>query len=217
MKRSPGGERCGARLHRERCEVEACRPAFRALGQVGELARIELDTCSSQQQSSFRLVEAEVRHLDLVDVPASSPACKRQSRLLPACNRDQRAGRDVLDELREHVQAGRIGKEVQIVEHEHQGMLERGQRPADARDTLLPRGCPWAGQRLEHLGRDRLDSMNRGCDVSEEHHGVAVSRVEQHPCERTRISLGPAREKGRLAVPDRRNHSRERNVRSTKT
>ena len=103
---------------------------------------------------------------------------------------------------------------MQIVEHEHQGTLECGQGAADTRDALRPGGSPWAGQRVEHLGRDRLDAVNRGCDVAQEHDGVAVSRVEHDPRKRTRISLGPTREKGRLAVPGRRNHGRERHARS---
>ena len=37
-----------ARLHRQRREVQACRPAFRPLGQIGQLAAIELDSGSSQ-------------------------------------------------------------------------------------------------------------------------------------------------------------------------
>ena len=200
---------CRPRLHRQRCEVQTRGPPFRPLGQVGQLARIERDSCSSQQQRGLLLVKPEVRDADLLHMPVRPPAGKRQCRLLPASNRDLRAGRNVLDEFRDHVKTRPIVDEVQIVEHEHQGTLECCQSGPDTRDAFRPGGCPSAGQRVEHLRRDRLDSVDRGCDVAQEHDGVAVSRVEHDPRKRARVSLGPTREKGCLAVPDRRNHTRE--------
>ena len=146
-------------------------------------------------------------------MPVRPPAGKRQCRLLPAGNRDLRAGRNVLDEFRDHIETRPIVDEVQIVEHEHQGTLECRQSSPDTRDAFRPGGCPSAGQRVEHLRRDRLDSVDRGCDVAQEHNGVAVSRVEHDPRKRARVSLGPTCEKGCLAVPDRRNHTRERHAR----
>ena len=76
-----------------------------------------------------------------------------------------------------------------------------------------PGRSPWARQRVEHLGRERLDAVDRGRDVAQEHHGVVVSAVERDPRERTRISLGPPREKRRLAVPGGRDHGHERHGR----
>ena len=88
-------------------------------------------------------------------------------------------------------------------------------RPVRARHAgrASPRRIPRAGQRVEHLGRERLDPVNRGRDVAQEHHGVVVSPVERDPRERTRIGLGPLRKQGRLAVPGRRDHGRERRAR----
>ena len=103
--------------------------------------------------------------------PLGPPAGKRQRRLFPACDRDLRAGRHVLEQLREHVQTGRIGDGVQIVEHQHQRVFECSQCAPDTWDALRPGGSAWAGQRVEHLGRERLDSVNRGRDVAQEHQG----------------------------------------------
>ena len=50
---------------------------------------------------------------------------------------------------------------------------------------------------------------DRGGDVAQEHDDVAVSRIERDPRERARICVGPAREKGRLAVPGGRPRSRK--------
>ena len=67
------------------------------------------------------------------------PAGKRQRRRLPARDRDLRAGRDVLEQRREHVQTGRIGDGVQIVEHQHQRALERSQRAPETRGRASTR------------------------------------------------------------------------------
>jgi hypothetical protein len=99
---------------------------------------------------------------------------------------------------------------VQVVQHQHQRALEFRERAPDTRDTARPGGSPWARQRLENGLADRLDAVDRGRDVSQEDQGVVVARVESHPRERTRISLGPSCKKRRLAVPGRRDHGRER-------
>jgi hypothetical protein len=163
------------------------------LGQLGKLALVELDTGGLKHQLGLLLVQPEVRHADLVHQPVRPPAGKRQCRVFPARDRDLGSGRNVLDQRCEHVQTGRVGHSVEIVEHQHQGALKRPQRAADAWDAVGPGGSPWTRQRLEHLGRDRFDAVNRGCDISQEHHRVVVSAVERDPRERTRICLGPLR------------------------
>ena len=190
----------------------AGQPSVRSVSSESSLG-VELDSRRLQQQLGLLLVQPEVRHADLVHQSLRPPAGERQRRLLPARDRDLRAGRDVLEQRREHVQAGRVGDGVQIVEHQHQRALERGQRAPDARDALRPGRSARARQRVEHLGRDRLDAVDRGRDVAQEHHGVVVSAVERDPRERTRIGLGPLREQRRLAVPGGRDHGRERHGR----
>ena len=96
---------CRPLLHRQRCEVQTRRPPFRLLGQVGQLAR---------DRARLRQLPAATRpparrsrrsaDADLLDMPVRPPAGKRQCRLLPAGDRDLRAGRNVLDEFRDHVQ-----------------------------------------------------------------------------------------------------------------
>ena len=199
-----------AGLHRQRREVQAGGPALRPFGQLGELARFELDSGRIQQQRGLLLVQPEVRHADLVHQPMRAPARERQRRLLPARDRDLRSGRNVLEQRREDVQTGRVGDGVHIVEHEHQRALECRERAPDARDALRPDRSARAGQRVEHLGRERLDAVERGRDVAQEHDGVVVPAVERDPRERTRIGLGPARKQRRLAVPGGRKHGRDR-------
>ena len=204
---------CRPGLHRQRRQVQAGRPSLRPLGQLGELAVVELDSRGLEQHLCLLLVQPEVCHADLVHRALRPPAAEGQGRLFPACDRDLRARWDVPGELGEHVQTGRIGDRVQVVERQHQRALACGQRAADARDARRPGGCPWAGQRVEHFGRDRLDSVNRRRDVPQEHDGVVVSPVESDPGERTRIGLGPTRKQRRLAVPGGRDHGRQGHAR----
>ena len=197
-------------LERQRREVQAGRPALRPLGQLGDRAPVELDARLFQEQPTLLLVQPELRDADLVHPSLRSPAGERQCGLLSARDRDLRPGRNVLDERREHVQTRGIGDEVKIVEHEHQSALERRECAPETRDARRPGGCPWAGQRLEHLGRERLDPVNCGRDVPHEHHRVVVvAPVEGDPRELTGIGLGPVRKKCRLAVSGRRNDGRE--------
>ena len=158
----------------------AGQPSVRAVSSES-FARVELDSGGFQQQLGLLLVQPEVRHADLVHRSLRAPAGKRQRRLFPARDRDLRAGRDVLEQRREHVQTGRIGDGMQIVEHQHERALERGQCAPEARDARRPGGCHRAGQRVEHLGRQRLDAVNRGRDVAQEHHGVVVSPRRARP------------------------------------
>ena len=50
----------GAGLHRQCREIQAGGPAFRALGQFGELAGVELDPGRFEQQLGLLLVQPEV-------------------------------------------------------------------------------------------------------------------------------------------------------------
>jgi hypothetical protein len=142
-----------------------------------------------------------------------SPPRERQRRRFSTRDGDLRAGRNVLEQRREHVQTGRIAHRVQIVEHEHQWALDRCQRAPQARDALGPDGFRRTRQRLERLGRDRLDAVNGGRDVAQEHQNVVVTAVERDPRERTRIRPGPLPEQRCLAVPGGRDDGRERHRR----
>ena len=64
-------------LQRQRREVQAGGPALRPLGQLGELARVELDPGRFQQRLGLLLVQPEVRHADArapIPAPASGQA-----------------------------------------------------------------------------------------------------------------------------------------------
>ena len=71
------------------------------------------------------------------------------------------------------------------------------------------RGSPRARQRIEDLGCERVDAMDRGGDVPQEHHGVVVSRVERRPRRTDADRTRPSRKQRCLAVPGGRDDGRE--------
>ena len=102
---------------------------------------------------------------------------------------------------------------MQIVEHQHQRALQSRQRAPYTRNAFRPGGAAGARQRLEHIGREGLDLVNRCRDIPHEHHRVVVvSPVERDPRELTRIGLSPPRKERRLAVSSGGDDGREGHV-----
>ena len=169
------GEARGARrprrpgLHRQRGEVQAGGPAFRPLGQLGKFARrrARRRQLPAAARPPARPAGGPPRRSR---APARAPASGQAAvPALPCLRRDLRAGGDVLEQRREHVQTGRVGDGVQIVEHEHQRALERGQRAPETRDALRPmdplgpttRRTPRAGAARRGESRPRCSAGTR--------------------------------------------------------
>ena len=188
-------------LNRQRRQVQAGRPSFRSLGQLGDLAGVEHDTRRSKQQRGFVLVQPELSDADLAHRALHPPAGEGQGRLLSARDRDLRAGRDVPGELGEHVLTGRIGDSVEIVQRQHQRLLTGRRTRRRHGGRVSTRSIHPA--RTTHRARQatRLDPVDRSGDRAQQHQCVVVSSVERDPGERTRVGLRPAREQRRLAVP----------------
>ena len=108
----------------------AGHPSVRSVSSP-DLDHLELHPGRAQEQIALALVEAEVGDAELLQRPVRPPAAERQCRRLPARDRDLRAGGHVLEQRGEHVEAGRIADQMEIVEHEHQ----RAPGPASARPT----------------------------------------------------------------------------------
>ena len=117
----------------------AGQPSVRSVSSASSLASSSTPAASSSSLG-LSLVQPEVRHADLVHQAVRPPAGERQRRVFPARDRDLRAGGNVLEQRRKHVQTGRIGDGVQVVEHQHQRALERTQCAPDPRDAVRPGG-----------------------------------------------------------------------------
>ena len=99
---------------------------------------VDLDSRGLEQQLGLALVQPEVRHADLVHQTVCPPAGERQRGIFSAGDRDLRAGRNVIEQRRQHVQAGGIGNGVQIIEHH----APAGARDRPVRARPAGRGSP---------------------------------------------------------------------------
>ena len=147
-----------------------------------------------------------------VPVPASGRAAAAGASLLVIAI--VRAGRHVLEQRCEHVQARpdwrpRADRRAPSTS----GRSSAARRSRRGGTRVVQPDAPGPDSASNNVRRDRLDAVIGCRDVPQEHDGVVVSRVERDPRKRTRISLGPVREQGRLAVSGRRDHGRERHVR----
>ncbi len=140
-----GTRRARPGLHRQCCEVQAGRPALCPFCQVVDLGRVERGSCCFEQPISLLLVEPEILNADLVHRPLCSPAGKRQLRLLPARDRDQRSGGDIPEQLRQGVQTGPVGDGVEIVECQHQRVFECRECAPDTWNAHGPGAPTWPG------------------------------------------------------------------------
>ena len=213
------GEARGARrarrpgLQRQRREVQAGRPALRPLGQLGELARVELDAGRLQQQLGLPLVEPEVGHADLVHQPLRPPAGERQRRLFPARDRDLRAGRNVLAPARR----ARRDRTDWRRRADRRARAPTGARVQPARSRGAGRAStrsipPGPDNASNTSGAERLDAVNRGGDVPQEHDGVVVARRRARP---TRTDADQPRPTARAASSCRTRRARPRSREAT--
>ena len=194
----------------------AGQPSVRSVSSESS-RRVELDSGRLQQQPGLPLVQPEVRHADLVHparAPASAPSGSAGSSRL-AIAICEPAGTYSNSAASTSRQEG-LATACRSSSTSTSGRSSAASALPRRGDALRPGRPARAGQRVEHLGRDRLDAVDRGRDVAQEHDRVVVPAVERDPGERTRIGLGPAREERRLAVPGRRDHGRERR-RATRT
>ena len=196
------GRARAAGLHRERREVQPRRPALRPVGQLGELARHPARPrprpgAGSASRSSRR----SSAHADLLQVAVRPPAGDRQRRLLAARDRELRTGRHVPEQRGQHVEADGIRRSACRSSSTSTKGCSSAASARPRRGTRFgPGRSPGPDRASKHIGGQRLDPVDRGGDVPQEHQGVVVAAVERHPRERPRIGLGPAGQERRLAV-----------------
>ena len=205
---------CRPGPHRQRRQVQAGRPSFRSLGQLGDLAVVELDSrASSSNPASCSSSRRSATPISCTEPCARQRPSGSAGSSLLAIAICEPAGTYRNSAASTSRQAG-LATACRSSSTSTSGRSSAASALPTTGNACGPGGSAWAGQRFEHLGRDRLDAVNRGRDVAQEHDGVVVSAVERDPRERTRIGLGPSCEEGRLAVPGRRDHGRERRGRS---
>ena len=189
----------------------AGQPSVRSVSSETSLASSSTPAASSSSPASC---SSSRRSATPISCTGPAPASGQAAVPAPPCSRPRSASRPGRSrKLREHVQTGRIGDSVQVVEHQHHGRSSAASAPPTRGTRVDQVDPPGPDNASNTSGGTRLDPVNRGRDVPQEHDGVVVSPVERDPRERTRIGLGPPREQRRLAVAGGRDHGRERRAR----
>ena len=127
-----------------------------------------------------------------------------------------RAVANVSRERGHRVEARAVVEQMQVVQDQHERLVDGGQRRAQPRhDRPLDRRAR-RRQRLEHAGVDRRDAVERGRDIRQQDDRIVVLLVDVHPRERPRRARGPLGQQRRLS-PARaggQEHDRNRASRS---
>jgi hypothetical protein len=188
----------------ERREVEAGGPALRALDQVVHLRRPELDPGAAQQARGLPGVHGQVVHADLRQAALGPEPGRRQGQRVARAQRQLPAVGQPEGQVRHRVQALGLGHRLQVVHDQRHRLVHGGDgRHEQRRDRQGRVGRP---QRPEHARVERLDPVERGGEVGEQHDRVVVAVVGRHPARPRPVELGPLGQERGLAVAGRRHH-----------
>ena len=189
-------------LDRESRQVEACRPALRAPGQLHHVGVAQAGAGTAQEHAGLLAGHAQVVGADLEQRTVRAQARQRQLARSAGREHELRPLWNVLGKRGDGVEALLASQELQLVEHDHDRVPERQERGSQLRHDSRPDRCAGGGQSLEDGRVDRRDPVERNRDVREEDDRIVVAVVDRHPGERTLISAGPLGEQRGLSVPD---------------
>ena len=184
---------------RERREVDAGGPAFRAGSHLDDLLVRHREACAPQQQPRLVLGQAEVADAKL-DEPSGCPHGGDRERGPRAAREHEPPGRwKLVDQRADDSEALLAGEQVQVVDDqgERACRLERSVEAGEHRRQ----GAPRLRERLDDAAVAHPDPVQRERQVREQRDRVVVALVDAQPGGRLRA--GPPEEVGeerRLAV-----------------
>ncbi len=183
-----------------RCEDEQRRPSLRAPGQPRQHILRDRTAEVADELEGLLPVHGQLRGADLDERAIRPPAGDRQVDRCPTGDGDLRAGRQVVDELGERVEARSIGDPMRVVD-DHQQRRPGGGRGHELADRRARRQGTRPDRR-EDVGIERRDAVERRGEVAEQHDRIVVTVVRGQPGDR--LPLGAAlREHARLAISRR--------------
>ena len=113
----------------------------------------------------------------------------------------------MLDERGQHLQRGRVMQPVRVVEDE-EDRFGCPREPAEELRHDVPERDIRGPEALEHRRGDRLDAVEGGGDIGEQHDRVVGAVVDGHPRDAAREARRQLREDRRLAIAGGR-HDRD--------
>ena len=198
------GERCRANagiwgaLERERRQLQAGRPAFRALVQGGQVAWVELHFGPVVQEDGRLLLgETQVGGVQFAQLVACSQPGEREARIRAGREDKLQGRRKVLDEEGER-QVTLALDHVIVVQHQDRRTGQSGELVEQQRQHGVKQAHARSPQRRQRMPPDgRIDPVERLHDVGQQAQRIVVALVEVHPAGRA------ARSQRRTTTPPR--------------
>ena len=162
-----------------RCEDEQRRPSLRAPGQRRQDVLGHRTAEVMDELEGFMRVHGQFRGADLEERAIRPPAGDREVDRSPTGDGDLRAGRQVVDEQGERVEARSIGDPMRVVDDQQQRHAG-----GDCGHELADRGPRRPRARLdrrEHLVIEGRDAIERRGEVAEQDDGIVVAVVHGQP------------------------------------
>src|SRR5262249_21774627 len=107
--------------------------------------------------------------------------------------------RDALDEYGQRGERVLVREAVEVVEHDHRGLVQCGESAREPAENRVARGL-WGGQALDDAIDVAADRAQHRGEVRDEGDGVVVELVGRVPADAASVTARPLRERGRLAV-----------------
>ena len=185
------------RLHREAEEPQSGRPALRALDDRRELVVGELDPHPAEQRARLGLVERELASAQLGEIAGDAQHVQGERRVDPRCRHEVQLRRRHAQYAVERCDRGGR-REVQVVDHEHERLLELGGGLHEALDERRRRVVARRSEPVEeHLAPERR--ADRVEQLLPERRPVRLPQRDPRERRLTRAVAQPRREEDGLA------------------
>ena len=190
----------------QRRQVQPGRPPLGPAMQLRHLTGAQRQARIAQQRRRLGAGQRQVSRADLQEPAFRAQPRHPQRRLGPPGQHQPGAVRHMIGQHRHRGPALLGVQQVHVIQHQHNRHGHRRERRPQPGHHRARHRTARGGQHVEHPAADRLDGIERRCDVGEQDLRVVVPLVDRDPGEgRTRV-LGPLRQQRRLAVARRGDH-----------
>ena len=164
-------------LERQRGEIDAGRPSLAFGDDLRHLLERQLHARRPQQALPLSRRERELLHADLEELPCRPQRRNWKPRRLPPREDDEARVWNVVRERRYGLERLGRAQDVHVLEDDDE-RIEAAKRSRESRHGGRPEGLGRKRQRVEHVGLQRLDRVERGRDVTQEDGRIVVAVVQ---------------------------------------